>query len=94
MKILPFFTGLLGTLVPAVLLATIGYKLWTLNAGVANAMIPLAIGYLGGWAAGIFIAWAFGDSKECTKGQSGPAFYFGGMSVVGAVVGTIIAAFS
>ena len=94
MKIVPFFTGLIGTLVPAVLLATIGYKLWTLNVGVANAMIPTAIGYLGGWAAGIFVAWAFGDPRGSARGKSAPAFYFGGMSVVGAMIGTLITSLS
>ena len=87
-------TALLGTLAPAAMLATIGYKLWLMNSSIAMALIPTAVGYLGGWAVGILVGWMLVDGKNITvKGKTVPLFYYGWMSLIGAVVGAAIGAF-
>jgi len=88
--------GLLGTLVPAATLATIGGKLWMLDHGAAEAMIPTAIGYLLGWAAGILVTYGLIEADMLKIGKKGfeDVFTFGLMSLAGAVIGAALAAFS
>ena len=82
--------GVVGLLVPAAMLVTIGAKLWYVNQTVAKTMLITSYGYLGGWAIGAVAAWFNGAIPNGFEST----YAYGTLSLAGAVIGAAIAAVS